>query len=124
MLNGESDRSISRRLHPRISSTALWRYRRNHLKSPVIAAEETHNGLRCDGPFGPLKNSSVANATLPEANLNRVDDPIVGRINQKYERYNQVIPQTLAAKDFSVRLLRSIKPKRQPCACMLSFPDG
>jgi hypothetical protein len=101
MLNGESDRSISRRLHPRISSTALWRYRRNHLKSAVIAAAATDNS-QCVGSFGPAKNSSVANTTtLPEANLNRVNDSFIGRINQKYERFDRVIPQIIASNDFA-----------------------
>jgi hypothetical protein len=102
MLNGESDRSISRRLHPRISSTALWRYRRNHLQPALRPAEETQNALRCHGPVVPAENSPVANATtLPEANLDRVNDSFIGRINQKYERFDQVIPQIIASNDFA-----------------------
>ena len=102
LLRQESPYSIAKWVNPPVNKVTIWRYRCSHIAPALQRAAARAKLLEKQGLAEPnTELSPEAKQIVAEAKLDLVEDPIMARVNAKYARFDQVIPGTIASKDYA-----------------------
>ncbi len=101
LLNEESPQSISKWVNPPLSHVAIWRYRSNKIIPKLSEVQRTAKAMQENILQAASKGIAVNPELFKAVTSAAVDaDPLLQRINRKYERYENLASSAAEVLDY------------------------
>jgi uncharacterized protein YdcH (DUF465 family) len=101
LVAGESSYSVAQWCKPTVHPTTIWRFRRNCIAPKLSQVEQFAKSLQDNILQSANGNATVNPAVIQNAvSALAVADPLLNRVNRKYERYDDMIAKAQKANDF------------------------